>query len=72
MTCGNYTAAFWRKEGQGFTDELVANELSRAWMGSFKGPPYNRTHHDWAYFRAATLREARRRGLDLSAAGLRT
>lgn len=59
----------------GWDDDYVDSELVRAWVQNihYKTHPLNeRNYHDWANFRAATLREARKRGLDISVTGLGT
>lgn len=59
----------------GWDDDYLNGELIRAWVHNIQyktHPLHERNYHDWAQFRAATLREARKRGLDISATGLGT
>lgn len=70
--CEHPSAEHWRDRLKETDDAQVAEELRIAWDSSYKkylGPPYEETHHDWTHYRAITLREARKRGLDLSVAG---
>lgn len=75
MSCIAESAESWRNQMDGWSDDFVASELHRAWVegAQYRHSPLNRrNYHDWAQFRAATLREARKRGLDLSVTGLGT
>lgn len=75
MTCVAASAKSWRNSVEGWSDDFVKSELRRAWVEGaqyFHSPLNRRNYHDWANFRAATLREARKRGLDISVTGLGT
>lgn len=58
----------WNEQFQTRSDDGVANDL--AWvMVAVRGkcgPPYRVQHHEWMAAKTSILREARRRGLDLS------
>ena len=77
MSCVAPSAQSWRDQMDRGDDAYVAKELERAWNWNGKYLPFHKdkresTHHDWTNFRQATLREARRRGLDISVTGLGT
>lgn len=73
MSCIAASAKTWRQRVLGWDDVMCSKELKRAW---FMRPHASTTNkwvlQDWAQFRAATLREARKRGLDLSVVELGT
>jgi len=64
---------YWRETMRTYENDQVQTSLEGIWGDTERrSPPYDRTYHDWAYARAATLREARKRGLDISVTGLGT
>lgn len=69
MECVHPTAEFWKDMMKDATDEKVATEFAYAWKPGNDhniGSPYGQSHHDWTLYRAITLREARKRGFDVS------
>lgn len=69
MPCVSPSAESWRLNMPEWDDEHVEKELKRAWVEGEVRIKNNagrtRIYHDWTCFRAATIREARKRGLDL-------
>jgi len=74
MKCrSSANTGYWRETLRTYTDDQVAISLEGIWEDRGRRvPPYDSVYHDWAYARAATLREARKRGLDISVTGLGT
>lgn len=75
MSCVHPTAEYWRKKMRdGVDDAELAYDFNWLWLESRNevGPPYGSSHHDYTAARAITLREARKRGFDLSIAKLGT
>jgi hypothetical protein len=74
MKCrSSANTGYWRETLPTYTNEQVQTSLSSIWRETGRrSPPYDRTYHDWAYARAVVLREARKRGLDISVTGLGT
>lgn len=60
----------WRLRVPAMDDAELAENLERAWMDHlYNTPDGSRPYHDWTHYRAITLREARKRGLDLTVTG---
>lgn len=62
--------ASWDKSFPDHDDEEVERLLNWAWCRPRPEKPGDRNYQEWAAARAGLLREARRRGLDLSEAKL--
>lgn len=56
----------WNKSFEHKLDRDIVDDVERVttFMKRYIGPPYGASHHEWVAIRGATLREARRRGLD--------
>lgn len=79
MECIAPSAKTWRDELPDYDDDIVEEELEYAWgrneyrkIDPQRDPDKSLHYHDWANYRSATLREARKRGLDISITGLGT
>lgn len=75
MECVAPSGEYWRNQMAKSDDDNVQRCVNIAWSvgnDNHIGPPYSEVHHDWVVYRATTLREARKRGLDLSCVRLRT
>lgn len=76
MSCSIPANVTWREKVPNMDDIALAANLRRAWdnvtdpfSGMCKVPDGSQAYHDWTHYRAITLREARKRGLDLSVTG---
>jgi len=66
MECRSPCLEEHRENMENYADEDVLDELERAWEHPRREETGDWQRQDWSTFRAITLREARRRGLDLS------